>query len=255
VAFTQQPLPGLARSGRTAPLSVNDLSSEKGIDYTHLRDLLKAQKWREADQETWKVMRRAAGKTFGQRLSADDFRTFPCTDLHTIDRLWVTYSQGQFGFSVQKKIYVECGAKPDGKPTPGRAWTGYNFWTGYKFLYEFYQRVGWLKDGQYIRSYRGLRGNLSCSPKGEFPYSYILIVGGGLLFWWIPIFLAIMLLSICIVLVLNQIIVLGELGERILMVILLSLCSLFSSIPFGFVMQSRIMCLISLLYRIETCNL
>ncbi|MEG4391708.1 GUN4 domain-containing protein, partial [Microcoleus sp. BROC3] len=29
----------------------------------------------------------------------------PCEDLQTLDRLWLRYSQGRFGFSVQKQIY------------------------------------------------------------------------------------------------------------------------------------------------------
>ena len=32
---------------------------------------------------------------------------FPCDDLRTIDQLWVHYSNGKFGFSVQKKIYMD----------------------------------------------------------------------------------------------------------------------------------------------------
>ncbi|WP_082209800.1 GUN4 domain-containing protein [Fischerella sp. PCC 9605] len=30
-------------------------------------------------------------------------------------RLWLKYSSGRFGFSVQKQIYLEVGGKPDGK--------------------------------------------------------------------------------------------------------------------------------------------
>ncbi|CCQ59603.1 GUN4 domain-containing protein, partial [Crocosphaera watsonii] len=32
---------------------------------------------------------------------------FPCEDLRIIDQLWVKYSNGQFGFSVQKQIYMD----------------------------------------------------------------------------------------------------------------------------------------------------
>lgn len=34
-----------------------------------------------------------------------DINKFPCTDLLTIDNLWVKYSKGHFGFSVQKFIW------------------------------------------------------------------------------------------------------------------------------------------------------
>ncbi len=172
VAFTQQPLPGLARSGRTAPPSVNDLSSEKGIDYTHLRDLLKAGKWREADRETYDVMIRAVGKESGDWFTREELLNFPCTDLHTIDGLWVTYSQGQFGFSVQKRIYVECGAKLDGK------YPGDTIWR------EFGNRVGWRK-GDSLVDYKDLKANPSFSPAGEFPSLRVWFgVGGGWYVGW-----------------------------------------------------------------------
>ncbi len=32
------------------------LESEVGIDYSNLRDLLAAEKWQKADEETWKLM-------------------------------------------------------------------------------------------------------------------------------------------------------------------------------------------------------
>ncbi|MER3590207.1 MAG: hypothetical protein C4322_22685, partial [Mastigocladus sp. ERB_26_1] len=37
-------------------------------------------------------------------LKKEHIREFPCQDLHTIDTLWVKYSQGHFGLSVQKQI-------------------------------------------------------------------------------------------------------------------------------------------------------
>jgi hypothetical protein len=33
---------------------------------------------------------------------------FPSLDLHTIDGLWLRYSNARFGCSVQKRIYDEC---------------------------------------------------------------------------------------------------------------------------------------------------
>ncbi|HYX15858.1 MAG TPA: GUN4 domain-containing protein [Nostoc sp.] len=42
-------------------------------------------------------------------LDYKSIENFPCTDLRTIDRLWVKYSNGHFCFSVQKRIWLECG--------------------------------------------------------------------------------------------------------------------------------------------------
>src|SRR4028118_267408 len=33
----------------------------------------------------------------------------PCPDLFTIDRLWLKYSNGRFGFSIQNRIMSEIG--------------------------------------------------------------------------------------------------------------------------------------------------
>ncbi|MGB3655784.1 MAG: GUN4 domain-containing protein [Rivularia sp. (in: cyanobacteria)] len=91
------------------PIPEDDLSSEKGIDYTRLRDLLKAGNWKEADKETLAVMLKAAGKEQESYLYSDDIEKLPCTDLRTIDQLWVKYSNGRFGFSVQKRIWESVG--------------------------------------------------------------------------------------------------------------------------------------------------
>ncbi|NJL47990.1 MAG: TIR domain-containing protein [Leptolyngbyaceae cyanobacterium SM2_5_2] len=115
------------------PNQKDDLSSEKGIDYTHLRDLLKAGNWRDADRETHEVMIRTMGKKAGAWFNSDELLNFPSTDLCTIDRLWVKYSQGKFGFSVQKQIYVECGGKLSGMYPGDKVWN------------EFCDRVGWLR--------------------------------------------------------------------------------------------------------------
>jgi hypothetical protein len=148
------------------------LRSEKGINYTRLRDLLKAGQWREADQETYEVMIRAVGKQSGDWFTYDALLKFPCTDLRTIDRLWVTYSQGQFGFSVQKKIYVECGAKLDGD------YPGWSIW------HAFCNRVGWRKGDAYL-DYEDLKANPSFSPAGEFPsWMEGVLLGWGDGVWW-----------------------------------------------------------------------
>ena len=87
------------------------LKSEVGINYTKLRNLLAKQKWEEADKETYEVMIKAVGKRLGDWFTSDELLNFPCQDLSTIDQLWVKYSQGKFGFSVQKEIYLSVGGK------------------------------------------------------------------------------------------------------------------------------------------------
>ncbi len=118
---------------RSTKITEIELKSEKGVDYSKLRDLLIARRWKEADQETANVMLTAANCVSQGYLGVEDIDNFPCDDLRTIDQLWVHYSNGKFGFSVQKKIYVdELGGT-----------RGYNE----KLWYEFGDRVGWRTKG------------------------------------------------------------------------------------------------------------
>jgi serine/threonine protein kinase len=87
----------------------NGLMSAVGIDYEPLRMLLVRKRWKEADQLTWDYLCQALGKFPGYYLKMSDIQSLPCEDLWAINELWVTHSQGRFGFSVQKYIYEEVG--------------------------------------------------------------------------------------------------------------------------------------------------
>lgn len=84
-----------------------ELLSDLPDDYTRLRDLLAAGKWKEADDETRAMMLKSVERERTGWLDEDSLGKLPCSDLRTIDRLWVEYSNGRFGFSVQKRIYEE----------------------------------------------------------------------------------------------------------------------------------------------------
>jgi hypothetical protein len=101
----------------------DDLSSEKGVNYRRLRDLLKAEDWKEANKETLAVMLKVSGRQEKGWLDSESIKNFPCTDLRTIDQLWVKYSNGRFGFSVQKRIWEGVG----------------------KDYEKFGDRIGWLR--------------------------------------------------------------------------------------------------------------
>ncbi|MEH2284857.1 MAG: serine/threonine-protein kinase [Nostoc sp.] len=75
------------------------------INYTLLRDLLAKGKWQLADRETWDLMCQALAKPRGSYIFSSDIDKFPCEDLQTINHLWVNYSHGRFGFSVQTLIF------------------------------------------------------------------------------------------------------------------------------------------------------
>ncbi|MDT9180737.1 MAG: GUN4 domain-containing protein [Limnospira sp. PMC 1291.21] len=120
-----------------AVADITPIVSSSGFDYTELDRLLKSGEWKAADQETTKMMWRVAGKTRGY-LYNDDIKNFPCEDLRIIDGLWVKHSNGRFGFSVQKQIYINCGGLPDGR------YPGDTIWERYC------GEVGWRVNGSYI---------------------------------------------------------------------------------------------------------
>ncbi|HEY9606946.1 MAG TPA: GUN4 domain-containing protein, partial [Allocoleopsis sp.] len=118
-----------------AESQTDDLSSDKGVDYTKLRDLLTQGNWKEADEETLLVMLKVAGRKKDSWLRVEDIEKFPCTDLRTIDTLWVKYSKGRFGFSVQKRIWESVGGTPD---------------ADYETYCRFGDRVGWRVDNNWL---------------------------------------------------------------------------------------------------------
>ncbi len=141
----------------------DDLPSEKGVNYTKLRDLLAAGKWKDADEETLTVMLKAAGRETEDYLDYESMRNFPCTDLRTIDQLWIQYSKGLFGFSVQKRIYESVGGDYE----------------------KFGEKVGWRKNElrgskKRWRTYEELTFSLN-APQGHLPF--IVVVFGELWAW------------------------------------------------------------------------
>lgn len=143
------------------PVPPDDLASEKGIDYTKLRDLLAAGEWKAADEETYLVMLQAVGRKDGDWIRLKELQNFPCQDLKTIDQLWVKYSNGHFGFSVQKKIWQDCGSPTNS----GEEWD------------HFCVKVGWRNQQvtEYM-PYDTFNFDLQKSPTGELP------LGAGRLF-------------------------------------------------------------------------
>jgi serine/threonine-protein kinase len=89
------------------------LPSAKGYDYRRLRDLLAAQEWCQADEETYEALLKIAHREKEGWLDYKSTCGLPCQDLQTIDRLWLEYSNGHFGFSVQRKIWETVGGKID----------------------------------------------------------------------------------------------------------------------------------------------
>ncbi len=81
-------------------------------EYEQLEKFLIAKNWKEADQETGLIMLKIMNREQEGWLREEDCKNFPVKELKKIDDLWIKYSQGHFGFSMQKQIWIECGGKP-----------------------------------------------------------------------------------------------------------------------------------------------
>ena len=139
------------------------LKSEVGINCTKLRDLLAAQKWEEADQETIQVMLAVTNREkerglYVRRLYVrhiDNIDNFPCEYLRYIDQLWVKYSDGRFGFSVQKKIYQSLGGT---ESYDKKIWN------------TFEDKVGWRPRGNSLSPLDITFYFNNKAPKGHLPF-------------------------------------------------------------------------------------
>lgn len=86
-------------------------------NYSPLEQLLQANNWREADGQTSSIIREiSATRIVDPKISS--FSRLPCADFQTIDRLWVKYSSGRFGFSVQRRIYENINVPKSNSSTP-----------------------------------------------------------------------------------------------------------------------------------------
>ncbi|HIK30603.1 MAG TPA: GUN4 domain-containing protein [Oscillatoriales cyanobacterium M59_W2019_021] len=131
-----------------------DLTSDVDADYTQLRDYLVAEDYKAADRETRKVMVWVCRAVKRAEPHPQGSLPFPCNDLKTIDRLWVHYSEGRFGFSVQKGIYTAVD----------------------RDYLQFGDRVGWRKEGEWL-NYHHLQFDRD-APKGHLPRITWVLAGG-----------------------------------------------------------------------------
>ncbi|BAY01257.1 TPR repeat-containing protein [Anabaena cylindrica PCC 7122] len=145
-------------------LEVNnvDLKSAVGMNYTRLRDLLAAEKWKEADEETTRVMLAVAKREKEGWLDVNSIDNFPCEYLWTIDQLWVKYSNGKFGFSVQKRIYQGFGGA---REYNSQIWEKFGDEVGWR------KGVSWLYYKDITFDIKAPEAHLPCGGEGVGEFS------------------------------------------------------------------------------------
>ena len=76
-------------------------------NYDQLEEYLKNEQWQQADAETDRLILQIAGET--NSLDSEYINKLPCESLRKIDELWQENSNGRFGLTPQKKVYLDTG--------------------------------------------------------------------------------------------------------------------------------------------------
>lgn len=125
------------------------LESSYNMNYKPLYESLISNNFKAANDLTQKYLRVLAGlgkKDERRWLYFTDALALPTKDLRTIDTLWRIYSGGQFGFSIQKEVWIHN----------NRNWE------------KFWHKIGWKIDKKSARYPNDFIWNTS-APEGHLP--------------------------------------------------------------------------------------
>ncbi len=164
-ALYQSELP-IARAylDRELPTGIVPLRSSTNIDYAPLQKLLAEQEFQAADKLTTEKLCELAGTGAIQRkwIYFTEVEQLPQVDLQTIDALWIAHSQGKFGFSIQRELWVGTGKNWD-KLWVKIGWKSGNNWTRYpgSFTWSLAAPRGHLPLSNQLRGVRVMSSLLS----------------------------------------------------------------------------------------------
>lgn len=108
------------------------VSSGQGIDYAPLQRELAHQRFEQADRLTSEILRQLAGAEAVRRgyVYYSEVPAIAAVDIESLDRLWLVYSQGRFGFSVQLRLLRSLSGRWD-QLWPRLGWKQGGVWTRY----------------------------------------------------------------------------------------------------------------------------
>nr|WP_041391467.1 GUN4 domain-containing protein [Prochlorococcus marinus] len=122
--------------------------SGSGVNYAALQQALLEERFEDADRMTSSTLRELAGPSAVERgyVYFSEVTSITEVDLITLDRLWIAYSQGKFGFSVQARLL---------EALKGR----------YEMLWP---KIGWKENGVWTRYPNAFTWSIS-APEGHMP--------------------------------------------------------------------------------------
>lgn len=132
------------------PQGIVPLKSDRAVDYSPLQILLAKQEFQEADQLTLQKLCELAGAAAIQRkwIYFTEVEQLPIVDLQTLDTLWRIHSEGRFGYSVQRDLWLRL----------EKDWE------------RFWVQIDWKNGNTWTRYPGGFTWNLS-APRGHLPLS------------------------------------------------------------------------------------
>ncbi|MDZ8051941.1 MAG: GUN4 domain-containing protein [Aulosira sp. ZfuVER01] len=144
----------------------HNLTTKSGIYYSKLRYLLSEKNWKDADEETSKIMLSLATQyrknlpvehTIPNELflSSEYINNFPCDDLRIIDKLWLNYSNTHFGLSIQTCIWQTISQNKEDVNLNCK---------------NFVERVGWILNGNWKNQEEIIYG--LDAPIGHLPFAF-----------------------------------------------------------------------------------
>ena len=122
--------------------------SDVGFDYSPLQGYLLEERFEDADRFTSAKLRELAGEKAVKRgyVYFSEVDSISGVDLSTLNKLWIVYSRGKFGFTVQSKILESVGGRYD----------------------KLWPKIGWKKDGIWTRYPKSFNWSIE-APNGHMP--------------------------------------------------------------------------------------
>ncbi len=134
------------------PVHRVNLHSTTEINFNLLQTCIAEAKFKEADQETSKILLKLAKRESRGWLDKAQVENLACEELLTLDQLWFQGTNGRFGFSVQKNLYWEIQGNFDHDNDNWRT---------------FCTRIGWRKNNRMV-NYKDLNFTI-WAPEGHLP--------------------------------------------------------------------------------------
>lgn len=115
------------------PNGIITLDSSKGLEYNELQSMLLRKQFFKADRVTQQLLCELGGESSKVRgwLYFSEVINLSSIDLLTMDQLWKIHSEGKFGFSIQRNIWLAQG----------------------KNIYKFWKKIGWQNQGNRLCRY------------------------------------------------------------------------------------------------------